>query len=292
MPEILKRDIGLLSRVLRAFMRRKATATHLSATDWGEVPLEVRERSFWSAKLAHAEHVSELKQAILESMAGSRKRITDLRRNADPRSTQTLLWTRDQIISEMRKAAIERGIMPTGLREIESQASPARIRLIFDMATGQTYGRARYEAGNDPAVLSAFPAQRLVRMGPRRVPRDWETRWMEAGEAVGWEGALQHKAIALKTSPIWEQLSAFGLPYPPFDYNSGMGVIAVSRAEAEKLGLIEPEETPTPRGTPHEYRGSVKSMRPDVREWLLCEMRDRLGDGVSIEGGELIYRRP
>jgi hypothetical protein len=31
------------------------------------------------------------------------------------------------------------------------------------------------------------------------------------------------RMIARKDSPIWEALSRFGTPYPPFDFNSGCG---------------------------------------------------------------------
>ena len=46
--------------------------------------------------------------------------------------------------------------------------------------------------------------------------------------------------IALKDDPIWTEISAFGTPYPPFDFRSGMWVRDVSRAEAERLGLLAP----------------------------------------------------
>ena len=50
--------------------------------------------------------------------------------------------------------------------------------------------------------------------------------------------------------PIWSAISRFGNPYPPFDYNSGMGVDDVSYDEALKLGVLPskhyqpPEESP------------------------------------------------
>ena len=44
--------------------------------------------------------------------------------------------------------------------------------------------------------------------------------------------------IALKGDPIWTHISAFHLPFPPFDIDSGMDVDGVPREEAEKLGLI------------------------------------------------------
>lgn len=48
--------------------------------------------------------------------------------------------------------------------------------------------------------------------------------------------------VALKTSPIWVELSRFGYPYPPFDFNSGMWVRPVSDDDCEALGLLADEE--------------------------------------------------
>jgi hypothetical protein len=44
--------------------------------------------------------------------------------------------------------------------------------------------------------------------------------------------------IARKDSPIWEALSRFGTPYPPFDFNSGMWTKDVSREEAVGFGIL------------------------------------------------------
>lgn len=52
--------------------------------------------------------------------------------------------------------------------------------------------------------------------------------------------------IALKNDPIWEEISEFGLPYAPFDYNSGMDVKDVDYDEAVELGLIDEGETEKP----------------------------------------------
>ncbi len=98
-------------------------------------------------------------------------------------------------------------------------------------------GRLWYENIKESTIQ---PAQRMVRMGYRENPRDWKTRWFEAWEKVGGEGACKEEMVALTSSPIWQELSVFGLPYPPFDYNSGMGVLPVDRDEAEAMGLTVP----------------------------------------------------
>jgi len=47
--------------------------------------------------------------------------------------------------------------------------------------------------------------------------------------------------IALKDDPIWETVSAFGLPFRPFDFLSGMDIRDIKRSEATELDLITPE---------------------------------------------------
>lgn len=86
----------------------------------------------------------------------------------------------------------------------------------------------------------AHPAWRLVRFEDRATSRDWMTRWSESWEKVAGEGACKNEMVAMTTSPIWKELSVFGLPYPPFDYNSGMDVLPVDRDEAEAMGLTVP----------------------------------------------------
>lgn len=282
-------------KVLRTFRERQATASPMSAKEWGEIPVEIRQEAFWSAKLEHAQHVAELKKATLDALRGARVRVGSLRRGQGlegPEADETVLMTRDQIISEMRAAALERGLEPTGPREMEDIASASRIGLIVDMAEKMTYNQARWESGNDPAVLDVWPAQELVRVEPREKPRDWETRWQEAGDAVGWEGANANgRMVALKSSQIWTELSAFGLPYPPFDYGSGMGVRAVERAVAVELGLMAEDDEAQSADAPDETRGSLKGLDETEREWLLEEFRKRLGDGISVDGDEVVYRR-
>lgn len=45
------------------------------------------------------------------------------------------------------------------------------------------------------------------------------------------------RMVALKSAPVWTNLSRFGRPYPPFDYGSGMGMEDIGREEAVELGL-------------------------------------------------------
>ena len=117
------------------------------------------------------------------------------------------------------------------------------IKLRTDVEMMQGYGR--YTAGQNPETLDQFPAQELVRVARRKVPRNWAATWRAAGGKFYGRGRM----IAAKDDPIWTAISRFGLPYPPFDYNSGMGLRDVRREEAEALGVMEPGHVvaPAPR---------------------------------------------
>ncbi|MCH5285252.1 MAG: hypothetical protein J1E42_06595 [Akkermansiaceae bacterium] len=114
----------------------------------------------------------------------------------------------------------------------------ARQKLILETNVNKAAGYAYYTSmqGSD-----AYPAQRLVRMGHRKQPRDWQARWMQAYASLPPEEqakALPTQMVALMDCKIWEALSRWGDPYPPFDYGSGMDVDAVDYDTAARLGLV------------------------------------------------------
>jgi hypothetical protein len=96
-------------------------------------------------------------------------------------------------------------------------------------------------AGQKPIIVRAFPAWELVKSHPGPEPLNWPETWQRHG---GWS-LPNGRMIAFKDDPVWRALSAFGLPFPPFDLGSGMYWREVSRDEAIELGLIGEDE---PRG--------------------------------------------
>ena len=143
-----------------------------------------------------------------------------------------------QAREEMRRYLERTGYTPDpGLEgTIRDRSSVEGMKHIIDTNVAMARGWAqRQEMLGD--VLS--PGQELYRQRNSRVPRNWTQRWQDAAEAVGWEGVARGgQMIALVTSPIWVELSAFDNPYPPFDYNSGMRVRPVDFEVCEELGLV------------------------------------------------------
>lgn len=162
--------------------------------------------------------------------------------------------------------------------ETEDVGSEARTSLIYEMQTGSAYGYASWEAGQDPDLLDAYPAQELVRVRQAKVPRDWDTRWRAAAQKVGFNGVAKGPKVALKSSPIWVALSRFERAFPPFDFNSGMWVEDVDREAAVRLGLIGVNEQARPQEKPFagNWQTSVENLSKELLDSLLRAFPDRV----------------
>jgi hypothetical protein len=135
----------------------------------------------------------------------------------------------------------------------------------------------------DPDLLDLWPAQELIRVMARKVPRStWRQRWQEAGGEF-----FDGRMVALKTSPIWANLSVFGLPYPPFDYGSGMGLRDVSREDAIALGLLSESDTLTPEEIP--FPATAEANLPDVSSIpaLQSAIAKVFGSSATFDSGVL-----
>lgn len=165
---------------------------------------------------------------------------------------RTLAQVADGSVSDSNAEEALRGWLDdTGYVPDEGQAggvsdlsSHARIRLVVNTNTEMAAGAAMVQS-QDTLVLDAFPAWELIRVGWTKNPREWDARWREAGRSVGWEGAVRDRFVARKDSPIWQAIGdgaggysdTLGNAFPPFAYNSRMTWVAVSRADAEALGI-------------------------------------------------------
>lgn len=115
---------------------------------------------------------------------------------------------------------------------------------IIEIQTRLQRGHAQYEQAMTRVALSMYPCQELTRVEDRKEPRDWETRWANAGGQF-FPGVSSYPAgrmIARKDSSIWVDISDFGLSWPPYAWGSGMGVKGVSREWSVANKMIRPDE--------------------------------------------------
>jgi len=75
--------------------------------------------------------------------------------------------------------------------------------------------------------------------------------------------------IALSDDPIWEAISDFGMPFPPFALGSGMWLRTISWSEAKDFGLIAGDE---------ELKPSQFGLGPQATQRLAVALRQRLSE--------------
>lgn len=236
----------------------------MSSADWETVSAAVKDRAFFSSRVASANFLDVCQAKIAE--------ILQHAKNSDG-----ALVSRAEAVSAIMQAARAEGIY-LGSERVSDPGSEARANVIIDTNAGLAAGYVQAEIANTYGARLAFPAQELVRIEKREQPRNWLVRWVKNG------GRVYHgRMIALKGDPIWLKLSRFGVPYPPFDFNSGMGVEDVSRDEAISLGVIEDDYKP-PKASPlKEFNDGLEaSMKVDgPRSARFRELQEIFGDQIQ-----------
>lgn len=263
-----------LAEVTATLSAKTPIGSVLRSAEWANVPAQLRESAFFSAGVESARVLADA-QARLQ-------KILTLSRDANG----AISMDRGKFIAEMQQAATALGLRnPDPLKRggLEDFGSERRLQLIYEQQIGQAQSKAYYLSGQDPDILDAWPAQELVRLRSAKVPRDWTSRWSDAGGRF-----FGGRMIALKPDPIWTKISRFGRPWPPFDFGSGMGLEEIDREEAESLGLIQPGATITPTVEQHaeELKASVKGLAPDMRTALKAVF----GDQIQITDGEAVWK--
>lgn len=210
---------------MQANQVRQLLPTDLSSAMLAEIDPQILAHSRFSAKVTSVDHLDVIDHFVNKLTDGK----TDL-------ATARL---------GIKQFLADTGYEPDPALKgtLQDFSSDLRTNLQLRINVQQAQGYGWWKQGQDPDLLDAYPAQEFLRVEAREKERsDWPQRWQAAGGQI-FEGG---RMIALKNDPVWETLSRFGLPYPPFDFGSGMGVEDISRKEAEALGLISPGETLEP----------------------------------------------
>lgn len=222
---------ALLSRAARRVM-----PTDMSSAEIAQLGAEVTERAVISART--------LSRVYLEAAEKQIPDILEPRTEArDDGSLFTAGTNKAAARLELKKVWEALGYEAPAGKEgtIQDLASDARIDLVIETNVDMARGYGQWRQGQSEEVLDLWPCAELFRAEERDKKRDWVARWEAAAAEVGDTDALKglpKRMVARKDSPIWEALSRFGTPYPPFDFNSGMWVRDVAREEAVELGVI------------------------------------------------------
>jgi len=217
---------------LRYLEEKQLMPTRLRTWQLEQLPVELRQRSFFSAAVTMTEVLDEALTQVKLIVA------------QDTDRAQARLAIR-AILAKLNYTP-EEGDEGT----IKDLRTDQRQNLILDTNVAQANGYGEHQSQNDPDIHELYPALELYRAGgmPEQ-PRPWLEKWVRAGGKL-YEGRM----IAMRGDDIWTKnldaggFNRFGTEYPPFDFNSGMRTRNVARAEAERLGLAGldvPSEQPT-----------------------------------------------
>lgn len=227
-------------------------------------------RSFFSARVTNADLLQEFKNAVNQIVAGRSNEATQR--------------------AKLKKVLESFGYSPESGKEgsMEDLSSNARLNLILRTNTDLVRGYGQYQEGNE--VVMAFPGNELIRLGYRKVPRHWLIIWDEARAALAGETSATEsgsgRMIALKGDPIWLEISDFGVPWPPFKFNSGMGVVGVSWDECLDLGLVaegQPAHSPAPLEMNHGLTASAVGIGADLLSVLVSTLGNIVLQNRSVD---------
>jgi hypothetical protein len=245
----------------------------LSASEWSDLPLELRESAFFSANVESLRFLQEMQDSITDFIAGNTKTLPD---------GQTLLATgsRAAFVDQMQRKLAAAGIERTtgGLTDITSER---RLGMIFDIKTQQASSFGYWKQGMNPDLLDEFPAARFIRIRDVKEPRLNHIRF--------------ENQVYLKTDPIWwlEINKDFGVPWKPFGWGCGHDIEDVDRDEAEKLRLIAPGQKldTAPLKRFMNFNQNLQASAAGIEPELLEKMKQVFGDQIKIEGDSIAWTK-
>jgi len=252
---------------------RKLIASGISSNEWEIIQTALKNRAFFSAKIENLKFLSKAQRGLVQLLSRLQ--------NADGAIT-----SRAQVVSDLMQAARDMGIA-TGQGGITDPGSSKRAALIVDTNAAMATGEVRHAIDTTEGAQIAYPAWEFKRIESRRRERsNWQARWLAAGGTL-----YGDRMIARKDSPVWAKLSRFGNPWEPFDYNSGMGRVDISREECITLGIIKPDYLPAdtnPADThKQQLETDLKITGDDDPAWRY--LKQTFGDQITRSGNTLTW---
>ena len=255
-----------------ALLRKNLISSGLSSAEWTGLSAAIRDRAFFSSRIESVRFLETCRTRIAQ--------LLDSAQNKDGAIT-----SRAQVVSDIMRAAREFGIAQ-GTESLKDPGSLARANVIIDTNAAMAAGYARATETNTFGARLAFPAQELVRIEERMVHRDWKSIWTAKGGKI-YEGRM----IALKEDPIWIAISAFGHPYPPFNFNSGMGLDDISHDEAIRLGVITEDYQPPEKSPLKAFNEGLEAdLKMDFKSDTMKHLKDTFGEQIVYQDGKAIWR--
>lgn len=240
---------------------------NLSSAELARLDVGVSERSLALARVSNAEFLASLDEQVGEIVNGN--------------------TTEEKARRELEDVLQSIGYESDAPGSIEDLLSDQRLRLVLRVQAEQSFGYGQWRQGQTDAVLRVYPAQEFYRATNRKEPRNWPERWSAAGGRFfqGRSDYPEGRMIALKDSPIWAEINRFSLPYPPYDFNSGMDIKDVERGEAVALGLMTANQIVIPQS--RDFERDLAMAEPEMEEALKDSLLTSMGGEWVFENGVL-----
>lgn len=276
-------------KAIERLKARKEIASHLNTKQWADVPAALRDRAFFSSRVASARFLHSAKRMLQAFLDGEREEVIT------PSGEKIMALksaSRAQFVKQMHEFAISEGMgdpLPEGtgfqdqsvIQQNTNIRSPRRLGLIFETNLRSSYGYGNFEASVDPDVTDAYPAWRFIRTGVVKEPRPLHKQN---------EGAVRRKddvKFWLKMND--PAIGGLGVPHGPWGFNSQMDVQEVSRREAMKLGLIKSDERiKSPKA---EFNKQLSLDASRIEPGVFGKLKKALGKNVKMEGWKLKWAK-
>lgn len=218
--------------------RRGVLPLTIGSAEIKQLEAAIKRQSVFSAKVTSATFLQAVKNGIDRILKGGY--------NNDPAQIRTELkellvrlgYTPERGFPGDRKLGIE----PAEPGTLQDISSDRRLNLILRTQQELNAGSAQKLRGESGSRLVMFPFWELVRVEPRRVPRDWKERFKKAGGVISIDHEGRERMIAPKGSDVWRKLGSSALfsdaldtDHSPFAFESGKGLREVHWREAENI---------------------------------------------------------
>ena len=250
------------------FGSKSLIGSTLNTEQWAALPHALRDRAYFSSQIESARFLQRSRDSIADFLQEAREEIT---LPDGTKTTALKIGSRADFIKRTQDFAIAEGMGPLDPKDagtIKDIRTERRLGLIFDTQVRMAQDYGNWNQGMDPDVLNAFPAQRFIRVIPVKEPRDTHH--------------LHENEVQLKTDlAFWKALNQdFGNPYGPWGWGCGHDVEDVDRAEAERIGLVTPDQNiqPAEESFNADLQASVRGLDPE----MVGQLKESFGDQIQV----------
>lgn len=223
-----------------------------SSAQWALMEPEVKRGRFFLASVEDERLIDEMRRLVQDSMQEGISESEFIHR-----ARQSLSALEDPATSRpYNDPEFWLSLTPQQARAFDNDVTNinalARLRLIYRTQCELADGFAQWQLHTSPDELRDFPAWRFIRQPGAKTKRP---------------DHVEHQGDVRLISDISYWLArnspdqgGFNQPFPPWGFNSWMRVQRVSRAEAERLGLLKP--------------GEKVAMPQEAKKWGLSRLLD------------------